>query len=49
MSDHPQSQVPSKDSYETPTLRRLGTVTDLTRGNATPTLDDFTMVGSVSE
>ena len=49
MSDHPQAQTPPKDSYEAPTLKRLGSITELTRGNSTPTLDDFMLVGTVRD
>jgi hypothetical protein len=48
MSEHPQSPPPPKASYEAPTLKRLGSITELTRGGFSP-LDDFTLAGSVGD
>jgi hypothetical protein len=54
MSDDPQahapsqapSQMSSKQPYEAPTLKRLGSIADLTHGG-TFDVDDFTLAGSV--
>jgi hypothetical protein len=55
MPDDLQSQAPSqaspsqasKEPYEAPTLKRLGSITELTRGNSVPDRDDFTLAGSL--
>ena len=48
MSDHPQSPPPRKASYEAPTLKRLGSITELTHGGFSPN-DDFTLAGSLGD